>query len=373
MVDYTGEPEFAHHEIPAVGVLVTNVGTPDAPTAPALRRYLKQFLSDPRVIEKQGLVWKLILHGMILRRRPSRSAAAYRSVWTEAGSPLLATIKSQAEGIEARLRGNIGSPIHVAVGMGYGSPSIASGLDELRRKSCRRILVLPLFPQYAAATTGSTFDAVADVLKQWRWVPELRTITHYHDHPGYIQALAASIRELWSRQGEPEKLLLSFHGLPRSMLLAGDPYHCQCHKTARLLSAALELADDRWLLSFQSRFGREEWLRPYTDETLKAWGKSCVGRVDVVCPGFSADCLETVEEIGAENRANYLDTGGGQYRYIPALNVRPDHLDLLKDVAERNLHGWVTWIEKWDENAARAEAEATQKRAETERRSGPNS
>jgi ferrochelatase len=371
-VEYSGESEFAHDEIPAVGVLVTNVGTPDAPTAPALRRYLKQFLSDPRVIEKQGLVWKLVLHGIILRTRPRRSAAAYRSVWTEAGSPLLATVRRQAAGIESRLRGNIGSPIHVAVGMGYGSPAIASALDELRRKSCRRILVLPLFPQYAAATTGSTFDAVAAALKRWRWVPELRTIAHYHDHPQYIQSLAASIREVWAGGGEPEKLLMSFHGLPRSMLLAGDPYHCQCHKTARLLADALKLSDDRWLLSFQSRFGREAWLRPYTDETLKAWGRSGLRQVDVVCPGFSADCLETVEEIGQENRAYFLEAGGSQFRYIPALNERPDHLDLLKDVAERNLHGWVTWIEKWDEEAARAEAEATHKRAEALRRSGPN-
>lgn len=372
MSPYSGEAGFQHGEIPATGVLVTNVGTPDAPTTPALRKYLRQFLSDPRVIEDQGWKWKLILHGIILRTRPARSAHAYAQIWSNDGSPLLAIVRRQAAAIEARLRKNIGSPLHVAVGMGYGRPSIGDGLEELRKKHCRKILVMPLYPHYASATVGSTFDAVAEALKTWRWVPEFRMVTHYHDHAGYIAALAASIREFWVAKGEPERLLVSFHGLPKDAFLAGDPYHCHCQKTARLLIDELKLPADRWFVSFQSRFGKSVWLRPYTDETLEEWGRSGVKRVDVVCPGFSADCLETLEEIGAENRQYFLEAGGERYRYIPALNDRHDLIDALSDVIEGNLHGWVTWIEKWDEAAAKAEAERSKKRAEKVRAEGLN-
>jgi len=372
MSQYAGERDFEHGEVAAVGVLVTNVGTPQAPTTPALRRYLKQFLSDPRVIENQGLMWSLILNGIILRTRPSRSAEGYRKIWTEEGSPLLAITRKQVAGLETRLRERIGSPLHVAPGMGYGEPSIRSGLEALQRKGCRRILVIPLYPQYAAATTGSTFDAVAEVLKSWRWVPELRFVTNYHDDPAYIRALAASIREFWGKVAKPEKLLVSFHGLPKRYLLEGDPYHCQCHKTARLLIAELGLQDDEWQLAFQSRFGREEWLKPYTDETLKSWGRAGVKSVNVVCPGFSADCLETIEEIGEENRGYFQAAGGGEYRYIPALNDRADHMEALASLAERNLCGWAIKAGEWVEGAARKEAEASRLRAEQMKREGLN-
>lgn len=364
MTSYLGDPNYDHGECAAVGILLTNVGSPAAPTTSALRSYLKQFLSDPRVIENQGLGWKLLLHGLILQTRPKQSAKAYQDVWTEDGAPLLNMVRSQALGIGVLLRARIGSPLHVAVGMGYGSPSVAQALNELKRSGCRRIVVLPLFPQYAAATVGSTFDAVAKTLSGWRWVPDLRMITHYHDNQAYITALATSVREYWSKEGKPERLLLSFHGLPRRTLDSGDPYHCQCQKTARLLKSAIEFPEENIYLAFQSRFGKEPWLMPYTDATLKAWGASGTGRVDVLCPGFSADCLETLEEIGDENRGYFLNAGGQVLNYIPALNDRPDHLAMLAGVIEQNLQGWVTPVADWDAAQKRKEADETQARAE---------
>jgi ferrochelatase len=245
--------------------------------------------------------------------------------------------------------------------MRYGNPSIEAGLEELRAKKCRRVLVLPAYPQYSAVTTGSTFDAVADVLKRWRWVPGLRLVQHYHDHPGYIRALASSIRRAQG-DGPPDKLVLSFHGMPVRYLYDGDPYHCECHKTARLVAEELELPPDRWLVSFQSLFGKEEWLRPYTDETLEELGKAG-GTVDVICPGFSADCLETIDEIGRENRHVFEEAGGGRYRFIPCLNEDAEHMDALADVALRELSGWTTPKGEWSEPAVRREAEATRARA----------
>jgi len=364
MTSYLGDLNYDHGEHAAVGVLITNVGSPSAPTTSALRSYLKQFLSDPRVIENQGLGWKLLLHGLILQTRPKQSAKAYQDVWTDDGSPLLNIVRSQAEGIGVLLRERIGSPIHVAVGMGYGSPSVAHALSELKLSGCRRILVLPLFPQYAAATVGSTFDAVAKTLSSWRWVPEFRMITHYHDNQAYITALANSVQEYWSKEGEPDRLLLSFHGLPRRTLDAGDPYHCQCQKTARLLKEAIQFSEENIYLTFQSRFGKELWLKPYTDATLTAWGASGVGRVDVLCPGFSADCLETLEEIGDENRGYFLNAGGGILNYIPALNDRPDHLAMLAGVIEQNIHGWVTKAADWNAAQQQRAADETRSRAE---------
>jgi ferrochelatase len=364
--------DTVHGQVPAVGVLLTNVGSPAAPTRKALTKYLAQFLSDPRVIENQGLVWKLILHGIILRTRPKRSAHAYQQIWTEEGSPLLAIARKQARGIATALAQRIGSPLHVAVGMGYGTPSVAEALVELREKGCRRVLVLPLFPQYAAATVGSTFDGVTGALSRWRWVPELRMIGQYHDEPAYIQALAASVREVWEKGGRPDRLLMSFHGLPKRCLLEGDPYHCQCHKTARLLADSLELSSDFWMLAFQSRFGKEIWLRPYTDETLKTWGREGVKKVDVICPGFSADCLETIEEIGAENRDYFLSAGGKSFRYIPALNARADHIEALAELAMRHLAGWVVPSSDWDGDRALQAARLTEERARDKQREGLN-
>jgi ferrochelatase len=364
MTRYKGEPGFEHGEIPAVGILLANMGSPDAPTAPALRRYLKEFLWDPRVVEMPRAVWWLILNGIILNTRPRRSALLYQKVWTDGGSPLLIHTRRQAAALEAKLRIRIGSPLNVVVGMRYGNPSIRSALEALRSRGCRRLLVLPLYPQHAAATTASTFDAVFDVLSSWRWVPEVRTVASYHDDPSYIRALANSIRELWEEKGKPERTLFSFHGIPRASLLAGDPYHCQCHKTARLVAESLQLPSEQWQVAFQSRFGRAEWLQPYTDVTLKQWGRDGVKSVDVICPGFSSDCLETIEEIAVENRDNFLHSGGGRFRYIPALNERPDHIDALAGLAERHLQGWVTPKADWDEATAKREADASRERAE---------
>lgn len=361
---YFGRSDFPHGEIPAVGVLLTNLGTPDAPDTPSLRRYLREFLLDPRVIELPRALWWTILHLFVLPRRPRQSAALYRKVWGEEGSPLLAITRRQAAGLQEILDREVGSPVHVAVGMRYGNPSIGSALRELAEKGCRRILVLPLYPQYAGATTGSTFDAVAAELTTWRWVPELRTVHQYQDEPGYVPTLAASLREAWAEGGPPEKLLFSFHGIPERYFLGGDPYHCQCHKLARRTAEELALPRDRWEVSFQSLFGKEEWIKPYTDKTVEAMAKSGVQSLDVVCPGFSADCLETLEEIDELNRGIFLGNGGERFRYIPALNDRPDHVRFLADVVERNLQGWAAPVGEWDAEAARRESEASRRRAE---------
>lgn len=332
----------SRHGAPAgLGVLLINLGTPDAPTVSAVRRYLAEFLSDPRVVELPRPLWRLILHGIILRLRPRRSARSYRALWTEQGSPLLVISRRQAAALQERLEPKLPGPIRVALGMRYGNPSIASALAELRDANARRLLILPLYPQYSATTTASVFDAVTAQLSTWRRLPEVRFINHYHDEPGYIAALAQSIRAYWSEQGKPDRLLFSFHGIPRAYLLRGDPYGCQCRKTARLTAKALGLAPDRWRTAFQSRVGRKEWLRPYTDETLIAWGREGVGKVHVVCPGFAADCLETLREIAVENRERFLEAGGGEFGYIPALNDQADHLDALETLIQRHIAGWL--------------------------------
>jgi ferrochelatase len=359
-----GQPGYNHTEIPAVGVLLANLGTPDAADAPALRRYLREFLWDPRVIEMSRPLWWLILHLFILPFRPKKSAELYQKVWTPEGSPLLIISRRQAAAIETILRAEIGTPVHVALAMRYGNPSMRSALRELAEKGCRRILLLPLYPQYAAVTSGSTFDALATEVTAWRWVPEMRILQHYHDEPGYIRSLAASIREAWADGSQADKLLFSFHGIPQRYFKAGDPYFCHCHKTARLVAEELGLPRDRYEVSFQSLFGREEWLKPYTDKTMQGMAKSGVRSLDVICPGFSADCLETIEEIDGMNREIFLHAGGERYRYIPALNDRPDHMRFLADLAIRNLQGWVEPAGAWDAERARAEAEASARRAE---------
>ncbi|MFZ5788553.1 MAG: ferrochelatase, partial [Acidobacteriota bacterium] len=362
MTSYSSPTRFEHGEIPAVGVLFANLGTPDAPTPAALRRYLREFLSDPRVIELPRPLWWLILNVFVLPNRPRRSARLYERIWTSEGSPLLAMARRQAAALETRLRRRIASPLHVALGMRYGSPSIASALRELEARACRRILVFPAYPQYSATTTASTFDAVAAELSSWRWIPELRTVNGYHDDPGYVACLASSIREAWSTGGEPSRLMFSFHGLPRRYFDGGDPYFCLCQKTARLVVERLGLAEERSAVCFQSRFGREEWLRPYTDATLLEWAGRGLGRVDVVCPGFAADCLETLEEIAITNGELYRRAGGGAYRYLPALNDRADHVEALAGIAVRHLHGWVAPAESWDGPTARADADASRAR-----------
>lgn len=339
-MEYYGRPGFQHTESPAVGVLLVNLGTPDAPDTPSLRRYLREFLSDPRVIEIPRWKWLPILYLFVLTTRPAKSAELYRKIWWPEGSPLLIISRRQAAAVEEILRGELGNPLHVAVGMRYGNPSVKAGLRELAEKGCRRILVLPMYPQYAGATTGSTFDAVAAELATWRWVPEVRTIHHYHDEPEYIRTLADSIRDAWAGGGQPEKLLFSFHGIPQRYSDAGDPYFFQCQKLALLAAAELGLPRERWELSFQSLFGKEEWVKPYTDRTIAALAKAGIRSLDVVCPGFSADCLETLEEIDGLNREIFLHAGGERYRYIPALNDRPDHVRFLAGLVRRNLQGW---------------------------------
>ena len=323
-----------------IGVLVTNLGTPDSPTTGAVRRYLAEFLADPRVIEIPRWIWQPLLHGVILRIRPRRSARAYASIWTSEGAPLLVNSQAIADALDARWAARMPGRVSVALGMRYGAPSIADAMRALRNAGATRLAVLPLYPQYSGATGGSTFDAVAAVLARWRRVPALRFIDHYHDDAGYIGALAASIESAWSESGPPDRLLFSFHGLPRRYLDAGDPYHCECHKTARLVAQALGLEPDRWLVAFQSRVGREEWLRPYTDETLIELGHARLGTVDVVCPGFSADCLETLEEIGMRGRECFAAAGGGQLRYIPALNAGERHVEALANLVERTISDW---------------------------------
>ncbi|MCP5195655.1 MAG: ferrochelatase [Gammaproteobacteria bacterium] len=347
-------PVFTHDQLPCTGLLLVNLGTPDAPTPQALRRYLAEFLWDPRVVEIPRPLWWLILYGVILRIRPARSARKYATIWTADGSPLLAISRRQAQALAEALVEHCPGPVRVALGMRYGNPSIASALAELRAAGAQRLLVLSLYPQYSAATVASTFDAVAAELRTWRWLPELRFIAQYHDDPGYLNALAAHIRA--DRTEQPgERLLFSFHGLPKRNLLAGDPYYCQCHKTARLVAERLELEPQQWAVAFQSRFGRAEWLQPYTKVLLADWAKIGIKSVDVVCPGFAADCLETLEEIAMENRQTFLDAGGERYRYLPALNDAADHITALARLIERHAAGWPEFAVDYDPHIDAAE------------------
>lgn len=357
------DPDTVHAQRPCLGVLLTNLGTPNAPTPQALRRYLGEFLCDPRVIELPRLLWKPILHGIILRTRPKRSAAAYARIWGDAGSPLWLTTQRQCAALQAKLDDLLPGPVRVEAGMRYGSPALAEALHKLSEAGARRILLLPLYPQYSASTIASTFDAVAQVFRGWRWQPELRTVNGYHDDPGYIAALADSVRRHWARHGRGERLIISFHGIPRRYFLAGDPYHCLCQKTARLLAEALELSDGQWQVTFQSRFGKAPWLQPYTDETLNTWARDGVREVDAICPGFSADCLETLEEIAQQNREWFIEAGGRELRYIPALNDAPAHIEALAALVRRHVQGWPEADAAWDEQAVGAALEQTLARA----------
>ncbi len=312
-----------------IGILLTNLGTPDAPTPTALRRYLREFLWDRRVVDLPRFLWWLILNGIILRTRPTRSARAYQKVWSDEGAPLMVISRRQQQKLQQQLDALTPGRYAVALGMRYGNPSIASALDELRRAGVDVITLLPLYPQNSCATTASTLDAVGDALRRTRSVPHLRFIADYHEHPLYIQALAESVREQWRVHEAGEKLLLSFHGTPVRFREEGDPYYRQCMRTAELVAAELALPDEQWLVTFQSRFGREEWLQPYTDKTLETLAKEGVKQVDVICPGFSADCLETLEEIAVENRERFLQAGGEELHYIPALNEGDAHIAMM--------------------------------------------
>lgn len=364
--------EFDHARRPVTGVLLINVGTPSSPTPAAVRSYLRQFLSDPRVIERQGLRWKFLLHGLILRTRPRVSAAAYKHIWTAEGSPLLVVSVRQAKALEAALSRRCAQPVRVEVGMGYGSPSVDTALGRLWEAGCDKLLAFPLYPQYAAATVGSALDAVAASLAQTRWIRPFRFVSGYPDHPAYLEALAESLRETWLREGKSDRLLLSFHGLPRATLAQGDPYHCQCFKTARLLWDRLGVTEPERHLAFQSRFGQGEWLKPYADELLAEWGRSGVATVDVLCPGFAADCLETLEEIGDEYAAGFRAAGGTRLRYIPALNDRPAHIEALADIAQSHLGDWGTSSGAWDEAALDTTLQERAERARHEKERGLN-
>jgi len=332
--------DFKHSQSEKIGVLLTNLGTPDAPTKKALKPYLRQFLSDPRVVEIPRFIWWLILNLVILNIRPARSARAYQSVWTEQGSPLLVHTTAQTDKLRQSLSDLYGDKILVEFAMRYGQPGIGEVLDSMMNQGVKKLIVLPLYPQYSASTTGSTFDAIAHDFTRRRLLPEFRFISHYHDFAPYINALANKIEAHWKKFGRADKLIFSYHGIPKRYLLNGDPYHCECYKTSRLLASRLGLKDEDYLTCFQSRFGREEWLKPYTDETLKSLARQGVKSVQVACPGFSSDCLETIEEIGIENRGYFLDSGGEKFQYISALNSDTDHIDALLELVKSNLSGW---------------------------------
>lgn len=331
-LDAAGRPAAA-----GTAIVVVNLGTPDAPTTAAVRRYLAEFLWDPRVVEQPRWLWWLILNLVILRIRPRRSAHAYQTVWTPAGSPLLVGSRALTEGLAERF----GAAATVRLAMRYGNPSIRTVLRQLADDGYGRILVLPLYPQYSATTTASVIDGVTAEIAGWRVVPELRWLTRYPDHPAYIAALAASVREHWAEHGRGERLLLSFHGIPQRYVAAGDPYEAECRCTAAALQRALELPDEQLVLSFQSRVGREPWLSPYTDETLVALGKAGVRTIDALCPGFAVDCLETNEEIAIRGAEEFASGGGQHLRYIPALNARPDHVAALHSALLRAAGDWL--------------------------------
>jgi len=338
---YPVEPPFTHGAPLKTGVLLVNLGTPDAPTAPAVRRYLREFLSDPRVVEIPRPVWWLILNLFILPFRPKKSAQRYAQIWSADGSPLKVHTERQARMLRGYLGERIKAPLVVDYAMRYGRPGVGDVLDSMKQQGCDRILMIPLYPQYAASTTATALDAVASAFARMRNQPALRTVRHFHDHPGYISALVNNISSYWMKHGRPDRLVMSFHGVPRYTLEKGDPYHCECQKTARLVAEALKLRPDQYLVAFQSRFGRAEWLTPYTAEVLNSLGAQHIGRVDVTCPGFVSDCLETLEEIAIEGKAIFSMAGGRDYHYIDCLNERDDWIHALADIAAADLLGWV--------------------------------
>ncbi len=341
MPRFLPEPEHRHGAVAKAAVLLVNLGTPDAPTRRAVRRYLGQFLSDPRVVEVPRALWWPMLHGLVLNTRPRTSARRYARIWTPEGSPLRIHTERQARLLAAGLDREVRTPVVVEHAMRYGKPSIPEVLARLKSEGCERILIIPMYPQYAASTSASAFDAIAACLQQMRNVPEIRLVKHFHDHPAYIGAVAALVRGHWRSRGQPDRLVISFHGLPRYSLSRGDPYHCECQKTARLLAEELQLEAGRWQIAFQSRLGRLEWLKPYTASILADLGRQGLRRVDVVCPGFVADCLETLEEIGIEGKEIFLRAGGREFHALPCLNESDEWILALTGIALENLADWV--------------------------------
>ena len=339
MVKYIGDKDYEHGSREKIGVLITNLGTPDAPNKKELKVYLNQFLSDPRVIELPKILWQIILKLVILQIRPSKSAEAYKQIWTDKGSPLLDIANRQLNKIQSSFSSK-NENIVFEVGMRYGNPSIPDALLKLQKKQVRRLLVLPMYPQYCAATTGSTFDEVTNVLQKWRWIPEMRFINQYFEEKNYIEALSNSIKSFWKKTSKPQKIIFSYHGIPKRYLTNGDPYHCFCLKTTRLVKEYMGLSDDEIMTTFQSRFGREEWLKPYTSETLKELPKQGIKNIHIISPGFSSDCLETLEELEEENKEYFMESGGENYHYIPCLNDHDDHIDVFVNLIKKHTQGW---------------------------------
>lgn len=336
---YLGDADYQHGSPSRLGVLLVNLGTPDSTEVKDVRRYLKQFLSDPRIVEVPRVLWWLILNGIILRIRPAKTAEAYKSVWDEKeGSPLLSISKKQAVALNTKLADSLDAKVVLA--MRYGNPSVADALNELRAANVRRLIIVPMYPQYSGSTVASVFDEVAARLSQLRWLPECRFVNQYFDEPAYIDALAKSVEQHWQQNAKPQQLIMSYHGIPQRYRTAGDPYFCQCQATSRLLADRLQLTKDQYQVVFQSRFGREPWLQPYCDETLKGLPSAGITDIQVICPGFSADCLETIEEIDEENREYFMHAGGDQFSYIPALNEQSMHIDMLASLVTRHAQGW---------------------------------
>ncbi|KRI01192.1 ferrochelatase [Curvibacter sp. PAE-UM] len=335
------EPAYTHGQVPTTAILLCNLGTPDAPTPAALRRYLAEFLGDHRVVEIPRPIWWLILHGIILRLRPAKSAAKYATIWTPEGSPLKVWTERQAQALQAWMQQQ-GHHVTVRYAMRYGNPSMAAQLDALKAEGATRVLVLPAYPQYSGTTTASVFDAVYHWADRVRTIPELRFINRYHDDAGYIGALAQRIRTHWQAHGQPDQLVMSFHGVPERTLHLGDPYHCECHKTARLLAQELGLTKEQYTVTFQSRFGKAKWLEPYTEPTVIRMAQAGIKRIDVVCPGFTSDCLETLEEIAQEVREAFLHAGGQAFHYIPCLNDSAAWIEAMGQLTQQHLAGWPT-------------------------------
>jgi ferrochelatase len=330
----------ANADVGRLGILLVNLGTPDAPTPKAVRRYLSQFLSDRRVVSLPPWLWQPILQGVILRTRPAKVAHNYASIWLPEGSPLLVYTQRQTQGLAALLEQTYAVPPVVTFAMCYGQPTLAAELQRLRDQQVRRLLVLPLYPQFSSTTTAAVFDAIAAIYKRWYWFPETRFVNDYHAEPGYIEALAASVQTHWQAQGRGERLLISFHGLPQRVINAGDPYFDQCLATAFALATRLQLAEGQWEVVFQSRFGREPWLQPYADRRITELAQAGVKRLDVICPGFASDCLETLEEINLTFKQMYLAAGGEVFHYIPALNAQAAHLTFLAQLVKHHVEGW---------------------------------
>ena len=364
MAKVKSDKTFFHGKSESTGVLLINLGTPQEPTKSSVRRFLKQFLSDGRVIEIPKLVWLPILYAFILPRRPEASARNYKKVWMDEGSPLMHYSVRQQKLLQKEMEFRFNGPVHIELAMRYGAPDIETGIDKLQEKGVRRVLILPLYPQYSATTTATSFDEIFKVFSARRWIPELRFVAQYHDHPSYINALADSVKEFWKTNQRSEVLLMSFHGLPKRNLDLGDPYFCHCHKTGRLLAEKLGLKDNEWKLTFQSRFGKAEWLKPYTDKTLSEMPAEGVKSVDVVCPGFPSDCIETLEEINMENRGYFMEAGGQEYQYIPALNDNPEHVKALADIIQQHTQGWVETDSNWQASTAEKQSKITKKQAQ---------